>query len=288
MTRGKPITIWSEGTRLAGDLFVPDGGRRPGPAIVCCHGWGGLKEHLNATYAPYFARRGFAVLTFDYRGWGESDGKLVRLGDGPNPGAGETTIRALAVREVVDPLDQLLDIRSALDFLAGESVVDPDRIGVWGSSYGGGHVVVTAATDSRVRCVVAQVGGFGPPEGKAFVRLARGRATQKARGELRPPVPQGIDVVPGLRGTPDVAKMFYHRPRDHAARVQVPTLIIDADHDELTDPREHGRAVYETIRQHAPARYESFPCRHYAIYDEYFDAGAGLAADWFTEHLQDR
>lgn len=92
----KEVTIWREGTRMAGDLFVPDdlheGEKRP--AILLCHGWAGPKSHLGATYAPYFCKGGFVCLTFDYRGWFESDaravadlieGKLVAELDGIRP-----------------------------------------------------------------------------------------------------------------------------------------------------------------------------------------------------------
>src|SRR5512137_3018454 len=116
----RPVTIWSEGTRLAGDLWLPDAvaaGEKL-PAIVLCHGWGGLKEHLNSTYAPWFSKAGFVVLTFDYRGWGDSEARLVPLGAVPQPDRnGEVTIRARAVRAVVDPYDQVRDIANCLDFL---------------------------------------------------------------------------------------------------------------------------------------------------------------------------
>lgn len=57
----KEVIIWSEGTRMAADLFLPDdlrdGEKRP--AILLCHGWAGPKSHLSSTYAPYFCKGGF-------------------------------------------------------------------------------------------------------------------------------------------------------------------------------------------------------------------------------------
>ena len=104
----KPVTIWSEGTRIAGDLFVPDdlkeGEKRP--AILLCHGWAGPKSHLSATYAPFFCEAGFICLTFDYRGWYESDARLVTMDKQPEPdGDGMITVRARPVVEVVDALE---------------------------------------------------------------------------------------------------------------------------------------------------------------------------------------
>src|SRR6202050_5831758 len=105
----KEVTIWSEGTRPAAYLFLPDdlrdGEKRP--AILRCHGWGGPKSHLSSSYAPYFCKGGFVCLTFDYRGWFESDGRIVVLEKQWPPDAeGFIIVRGKPVREVVDPLDQ--------------------------------------------------------------------------------------------------------------------------------------------------------------------------------------
>lgn len=284
----RPVTIWSEGTRLAGDLWLPEGAGNDGslPAILLCHGWGGLKEHLNRAYAPFFCSNGFVCLTFDYRGWGESDGKLIKLDGDALTQTGVVSVRGRVVREVVDPFDQALDIVNAFNFLAGEPTVDTERMGVWGSSFGGGHVVYFAAQEPRVRAVVAQVGGYGPPDSTDFAERARARAIEKARGDLDPPIPQGVDAVPGLKGTPDIAKMWFYRPRDQAAKVQVPTLIIDAESEELVDRRQHGQLVYERISASGvAARYETYPCTHYGIYDECREEASNLALEWFREHL---
>ena len=179
----KAVTIWSEGTRLAGDLFTPDdaaSGKRL-PTILLCHGWGGLKQHLSSTYAPWWAKSGFATLTFDYRGWGESEAKLVPTEPSQPKNQVEMEVRVRAVRDVVDPFDQIRDITACLDFLEGESCVDTERIGLWGSSYGGGHVSYMAAHDSRVKTIVAQVGAQQPFGG--IFAAGRARAIARARGE---------------------------------------------------------------------------------------------------------
>jgi len=109
----KPVEIWSDGTRLAGDVFYPkstaEGEKLP--TIVLCHGWGGTKAHLNRGIAPRFAEAGYLVLAFDYRGWGESDSRLVVRGEMPKPDEdGYVTVKAQAIRQLVDPLDQQEDI----------------------------------------------------------------------------------------------------------------------------------------------------------------------------------
>ena len=280
----RPVRIWSEGSRLAADLFKPVGSDAGAPAILLCHGWGGLKTHL-ARYAEVFARHGYVALTFDYRGWGESDGKLIPLADTPMlVEAGEQTLRARVLREIVDPIDQTTDIKNCLAYLLSEEGVDASRIGLWGSSYGGGHVVFTAGNDDRVRAVVAQIGGYGfPPE---YRDAARARQADRARGRIDPPVPQhGLDGTPGLKGTPDIARMVEHFPLRAADQVRVPTLIMDAEFEELNDRHKHGEAAHAIIKRNAPSEYHTFPGKHYDVYDEFFQPSVDLALYWFDKHL---
>ena len=72
------VDIWSDGTRLSGDLWYPKGLNSTDklPAIILCHGWGGVRSHLNQYYAPEFAKAAYVVLAFDYRGWADSDSRL--------------------------------------------------------------------------------------------------------------------------------------------------------------------------------------------------------------------
>ncbi|MFP8878158.1 MAG: alpha/beta fold hydrolase [Myxococcota bacterium] len=285
--QSETVVIWSEGTRLRGTLWKPKN-LEPGakvPGIILAHGWGGLRSHLDRTYAPKFAGGGFVVLAFDYRGWGDSDGKLVAAEQLPTPDAGgEVTVRTRVIREVVDPWDQLDDIRSALDYLVGDPDVDPSRIGIWGTSYGGGHAIWFAAHDDRIRAAVAQVGAQGADRNPRAVAHARRRATAKARGDIDP-IPQGIDNVKGLDGTPDFAKMIRYRPIDYAIDVRVPTLFIDAEQEELFDRMQHGHAAYELVSKNAIAEYQTYPGKHYDIYTSQYLKASDRALAWFTRHL---
>ncbi len=285
----RAVDIWSDGTRMAGDLWLPGeyGQGKPVPAILLTHGWGGVRAHLNDTYAPKFAAAGFAVLTFDYRGWADSDSRLVIVGAEPSADAdGEVQVRARRIREVVDPQDQVRDIVSAIDFLSGEPGINLDRIGIWGTSYSGGHVIHVGARDDRIAAIVSQVGYQGVGWGPGQVRLARQRAIDKARGRIDP-IPQGIDRVPNLRGTPDLAKMLDHRPIDWAHKVRVPTLIIDVTEEELFDRMANGHAVYEIVREHTEAAYQTYPGTHYSIYNRHYSTASTLALEWFSRHLMD-
>jgi len=282
----RAVEIWSEGRRLAGDLWLPtssrDGTRHP--AIVMAHGWGGVRAHLNSAYAPQFAAAGFVVLTFDYRGWGDSDSRLVLVVKEPEPGAdGLITVRAKPVRRVVDPIVQTRDIVSAIDFISGEPAVDNARIALWGTSYAGGHVVYVAARDKRVRAIVAQVGYMGVSQ-RSFADQARRRAVQKARGEIAP-LPDDLDCIPRLRGCPDLAKTINYRPIALADRITVPTLIIDAEGEELFDRIANGRAVYDIVKARAVADYVLFQGSHYDIYNRHRATAIERAIAWFETHL---
>ena len=281
-------TLFSEGTRISADLFLPDTPKPEAgyPAILLCHGWGGLKHQLVYTAAA-FARAGFAAMTFDYRGWGESDGRVIAMNDAePLLTGGETTLKVRVLREIADPIDQTADAVNCLFALAADPEIDRTRLGVWGTSFGGGHAVFLAgqyASHGLIKAVFAQVGGFGLMH--PYREHAQGRVVDKVRGQLDPSVPQGIDQVPGLMGTPDSARMLMHEPLRAARDVRVPTMIVDAEHEELMKPAEHGRAAYEIIRHDAVSEYVVLPCAHYGIYYEFFEQATDMAVNWFTKYL---
>ena len=125
-----------DGTLLRGWLYAAQGRPGPAPTIVMAHGFSAVKEMYLDRYAEIFAAAGLASLVFDHRNFGASEG---------------------APRQEADPLQQIRDTRDAITFAQALPQTDPARIGVWGSSYSGGHVLVVAATDRRVKCVVSQV-----------------------------------------------------------------------------------------------------------------------------------
>jgi dienelactone hydrolase len=283
----RSVNIWSDGTRLSGDLFYPKGLKRAEklPAIILCSGWGGVKSHLNRDYAPLFARAGYVILTFDYRGWGESDSRLVIKGKMPKPDEkGEVKVRGRAIRELVDPKDQIEDIINCINFISGDPIADPERIGLWGTSFGGGHVLYVAANDSRVKCIVSQVGSLH--HRWISKQKVNKQAIDRARGEIDP-VPQGVDQVRGLKGTPYLSRMANNHPIDFADRLKIPVLIIDAEKEELMNIKEHGQLLYELLKDKVPAKYELMPgITHFEIYSKGRLQAIKLAIEWFNEHLK--
>jgi fermentation-respiration switch protein FrsA (DUF1100 family) len=101
-----------------------------------------------------------------------------------------------------------------------------------------------------------------------------------------PPVPQGVDIFPGLRGTPYVARMIDYRPIDSAAELKAATLIVDVGLEELFRIEDHGKKLYDLIKDRIPSKYHLFEdATHYMIYSRYRQEGLNLAIEWFKEHL---
>jgi len=277
------IVVWSEGSRISGNRFIPDdirtGERRP--AILLCHGWGGPKEHLNNTYAPFFSEAGFVTMTFDYRGWFTSDARLVSDDPQGEPDDnGYLNVRVRAVRDVVDPFDQYQDILNCLDFLEGEEIVDTNRIGIWGSSYGCSHAIYVTASDDRIKCMVAQVGG--PFLGDQFADVAGTRAREKARG-IYGALPPSVDAHPTLTGKPDYAKMARYRANVH--NINVPSLLIDQEDEELFDRTTQLPVLYDILKDKVPVSHHTFAGTHYDVYDKNYPEGSRLAREWYIKHL---
>ncbi len=184
--------IMSEGTRMAAEVFAPKNPKSDKlPTIVMSHGWGGTAAALRPD-AIAFARAGYLVVAFDYRGWGKSDSRLILADKTIEKKDGKLIAEVKEVREVVDPIDQTTDILNAIHWVVGEKQCDPDRIGLWGSSYSGGHVVYVAARDPRVKAFVSQVGAMDSrwaianPQMRAYTFS---QATARTRGKLDYPKP---------------------------------------------------------------------------------------------------
>ncbi|MCY3842473.1 MAG: acetylxylan esterase [Acidobacteria bacterium] len=292
----RAVDVWSEGTRMAADLYWPRDAAGDLPAIVMSHGWGGTKASL-VRNAAIFAADGFVVLAFDYRGWGESDGKLVVIGDMPEPGVnGEVHVFAREIRTVVDPIDQTLDIRRAFDFIEGEAGVDTSRLGYWGSSYSGAHAIWVAANEPRAACAVGQVAAADSLDlaqtswkgtGVDIEAYAREQAIRRARGEIAP-LPQGTDKAPNLNGWAHLDKVVGYRPVEDASRITIPLLVVDAEHEELFDRHRAGELSVERAKANgARAEYRVIPdISHYDIYREAFDESAQMALAWFNDCLK--
>lgn len=281
-------TLISEGSRLGVELFIAkEHAGKPRPTIIMSHGWGGVASLLREV-ANDFARAGFFVVVFDYRGWGQSEGKIMPLKPIERGKPGEPiTIEVNEIREVIDPLDMAADLQNAVHWVHGEKECDPERIGLWGTSYSGGHVVYVAARDDRVKAIVSQVPGMD----SRFVIMGRGReqtlsdATKRTRGELKYPTP-GEVAVGNLRGAPIRERLMNYAPVLEADKApHCAMLFIIAEKEELFDNRDHAIKAHELAK--GPKRLVTIPkITHYGIYAEARQEATNLAIEWFGEQLK--
>jgi hypothetical protein len=293
-TVGKPVSFYSEGVKLVGDLYLPDAGkadaRRSG--IVLCHGYTGVKDLFLPDNARVLNEAGYAVLTFDYKGWGESEGARSRLA----------------------PFSRVADARAALTYLAARPEVDPDRLGLYGTSYGGATVIWAAALDPRVRCVVSVV---GVGDGRRWMRSVRhpdewhdlqaraaadrtqtaltGRSEMVERdlillpdrqsaeisSEARKKNPSAINTIP-LEYVDDTLSFHADWVVDKIA--PRPLLLITTDDDRLVPPEE-SEALY--ARAGEPKKLATLKgYGHYQVYFEpAFSEVMRETVGWFTRYL---
>ncbi|TVP54916.1 MAG: alpha/beta hydrolase [Gemmatimonadales bacterium] len=300
------LSFPSEGGSLEGDLYLPgvartDGaedrlpaGRPRPPVVVMAHGIGAERSYGLAPFADRFRDRGLAVLVFDYRHFGGSSGTPRRL---------------------VSPARQLADYRAALTCVRSDPRLDGKRIGLWGTSFSGGHVLRTAAdAPAGVKAVVAQIpfvsglaSSLAFPLRYQFPAITLGLidALRRAFGLSPLTVPIVREGGLALLASPDShdgylslvpddapapgpvpARTFlqvlrYH-PGRRAERIRVPTLILGASDDRVTPIG----ATRRVARRLPNGRIEEFPIGHFdAYHGEWFEKVSSRAAEFFVEHL---
>ncbi len=278
--------IISEGTHMAAEIFAPKSPESEKlPTIVMSHGWGGTAEALRPDGIA-FAKAGYLVVAFDYRGWGQSDARLIADGK-PEMKDGQLVATVKEVRGVVDPIDQTTDILNAINWVVGDPQCDPTRLGLWGSSFSGGHVVYVAARDPRVKAFVSQVGSM---DGRWVLtnpqlrEYTYNQGTARARGQAGYPRPD--EKFGSLNGAPVLEKFIGYAPIEDIDRCQnCAKLFIIAENEELFDNKDHAILAHE--RATGIKKLVTIPkIKHYGVYNEARHQAQHEAITWFDEHLK--
>ncbi|MCD2198103.1 alpha/beta hydrolase [Actinomycetospora endophytica] len=297
MTR-RDVEFDAEGTTLRGWFYPAEGATSSAPVIVMAHGFSAVKEMHLDDYAAAFSAAGLNALVFDNRNFGASDGEP---------------------RQEIDPIAQVRDYRHAITYAIGLPEVDRSKVGVWGSSYSGGHALVLGAIDRRVGAVVSQVPLTSGYENiRALVRAdfiggfrEQFDADREARGRgeapAMVPVVDKDPLAPSALPTPDsyqwftethenrapswrnevtlrtVEMLFEYEPGSYISRISpTPLLMLVAENDVLT-PTELALAAYENARE--PKKLVILPGGHFDAYVKGFQHSMVPARDWFLEHL---
>ena len=283
----------SGGQSCAGHLYLPDGVDRP-PVVVMGHGLGAQQDFRLPAFAARFAARGLAVFTFDYRHWGESGGEP---------------------RHLLLPRRQKQDWHAALAHVRDLDAVDGRRVGIWGSSFAGAHVIHVAAEDHDIRAVVSQVlaadtaaavRGF---EASTLAKTMALGIADSARGLLglsplyipivgRPgelAVLNTAECWDGYLGlVPDnstwrnrvAARSMLHLPLYRAVkvahRVRAPTLLMGGVRDSLVDIED----IRKLARRLPGAELREYDCNHFEpYYPPLFETFAAEQAEFLARHL---
>ncbi len=293
----RDVTFISKGCRCRGDLHVPDG-LAPGqkaPAVICAHGLSAVTP-MTLDYPDRFAAAGYVTLVFDYRYFGESEGEP---------------------RGQLFPLEQVEDVRNAITWMSDQPEVDARRIGLCGTSYGGGIAIYAATFDRRVKAVVAHVPGSWTPEFRRAMDperwdrltafLQRDRVERYHTGAVNyfkvvSPGPEPC-ILPGKeyyegymaltknslnwRNEVTVESVEKMREFDPVSMVQMmaptPLLLIAAEHDSHI-PVAAVQAIYDRAQE--PKALSLLPISHFAIFSEpWLSTCARATIDWFDKCL---
>jgi uncharacterized protein len=225
------VSFYSEGIRLSGDLFLPDGLRagEKRAGVVLCHGYTGVRNLYLPDTAKALADAGYVVLTFDYKGWGDSDGPKSRL----------------------SPYGRVIDSQAALTFLGAQPMVDAERLGIYGTSYGGATVVWTAAVDPRVKAVVSVVG-----------------------------IGHGHRWMRSVRRPDEFADLLVRSEADRVRRVMTGSSEF-ADRSEILLPDRQSAELAAAARRGNPGAVGEIPL-------EYIDETLGFHPEWIVDKIAPR
>ena len=290
----RAVEFYSEGFKLYGDVYTPEGltlGEKRA-AVLLCHGYTGVKDLYLPDNAKFLNQAGYVAMTFDYKGWGDSEGTRNRLA----------------------PYSRIMDVQAAMTILGMQPEVDSEAIGLYGTSYGGATVTWVGAVDQRAKCIVSVVGiGHGARwmsrvrrvdewfdllERSAEDRVKRattGKLEYVDRSEILLPDRQSAELAAAARRNNPAAvstiPMEYvddtlgFNPEWIVDKISPrPILFITSDNDRLVLPEES-----EQLYAHAKEPKKLVTLKGYGHYEVYRDpAFSEVMAEtlgWFGEYM---
>ena len=293
----RAVEFYSEGFKLYGDVYTPEdlapGDKRA--AVLLCHGYTGVKDLYLPDNAKFLNQAGYVAMCFDYKGWGDSEGTRSRLA----------------------PYSRVMDVQAAMTFLGLQPEVDAERIGLYGTSYGGSTVTWVGAVDQRAKCIVSTVGiGHGArwmsrvrrvdewydllerSQADREKRATTGKSDQVQRSEILLPDRQSAELAEAARRNNPAAvgtiPMEYvddtvgFNPEWIVDRISPrPILFITTDNDRLVLPEES-----EHLYAHAKEPKKLVVLKGYGHYEVYrepaFSEVMSASLEWYQQYLPAR
>ncbi|MDC5811319.1 UilS family quorum-quenching N-acyl-homoserine lactonase [Vibrio europaeus] len=284
------VKFTSQNSQISGHLYLPTATTQPSPLVILCHGFCGVKELLLPAFAERFANQGYAALTFDYRGFGESEGETGRL----------------------VPKLQIEDIHAAIEWAKTESNVDSNRIALWGSSFGGANAIIAASQSDDIKCVIAQLtfadgetvitGEMSAEEKDKFLSTLERMRDKKAKTGKEMMVPiakvlsdqQSVDFfnqfkddfpaltikIPFLT----VWETINHKPVEALANLNKPVMIVAAEQDGV-NPLSESQVLFDKANEPKALHVEE-GATHYQVYSgKHFESVVTKQLEWFNQYL---
>jgi pimeloyl-ACP methyl ester carboxylesterase len=288
-----PSDFISNGVRCGGELYLPAGVKNP-PVVIMAHGFGAEKTFGLPAYAERFAEKGLAVFMFDYRCFGAS--------------AGEP-------RNYVDPGRHIQDWNAAIAHVRSLSAINTQKIALWGSSFSGGHVIVTASRDKNISAIISQVPFVDSISttrmlGVKYLMRAVPHAIKDLARMATFQSPHYVKVI----GTPDefavmntpesyagysalipkdstwqnqcpariILSFAAYRPIASAGNVSCPALIMLGEKDSLID----AATVEKTAKKIPQCELVKYPFGHFEIYTgNAFEHAVKKQTEFLCKHL---
>ncbi|EXJ72101.1 uncharacterized protein A1O5_04605 [Cladophialophora psammophila CBS 110553] len=291
----------SDRVTLRGWFYTSDSASGKAPCLVMSHGFTALKEMDLDAFAEYFVSNlPITCLVYDNRGFGDSDAA-----------EGEP-------RSEIIPMTQCSDISDAITYASTRPEVNPDKIGIWGSSYSGGHVLYVGAVDRRVKAVLSQVPCVSGWDN--FNRLVRPdfavgfnatfAADRIARAEGKEPgfvpVVDADPLKPSALPTPDSYEFFTawekkcqwkntctvktvelfraYEPQQLIEKISPTPLLMTIARGDVLTPSDLALGAYARAKE--PKQLQLLPCGHFEAYSgPYFERNAGTQTEFLKKWL---
>ncbi len=289
------VSFISQGERCFADFYMPAVGQAPYPLVIMGSGYAAERSLGTPGFVDRFLGAGLSVLLFDYRNFGQSEGQP---------------------RQLVDPSRHVQDWLAAIQYAPSIKSVDPERIALWGTSFGGGHVLTAGASAPGIKAIVAQVphcDTYAAFETVSLGHAAKGmaHAFKDLFGSLVGRPPHTIPIV----GEPDEYAVMNHpnwkrdylklaeraentwvnaiparsllrggnyRPIKVVQQIQCPALLVYGSDDEGVP----AAAVEKTAGLMKNATLHRYTGAHFDVYDgPVFKEVAEIETNFLKKHL---